>query len=81
MNSVSNNSSCLHSSGVLNARGHNTLMAPGGGGVGGKRLSVSGPGPIVGVPSGKEGRGGALYYMKRVYNCPMYSVREFSLTR
>ena len=57
---------------MLYARGHNALLAPAGGGGGGGGgggavglwpgggvLSASGPGR--GVPSGKEGKGGALY--------------------
>ena len=46
-------------------------------------LSTSGPGGGGGVPSGKEGRGGALYYMNGITTAPGICpcVCEFSLTR
>ena len=56
------------------------MASAGGGGV----LSASGPGPIEGgVSSGKEGRGGALYYMNgfTTARCICPCVCEFSLTR
>ena len=48
-------------------------MGGGGGGGGGGVLSVSGPGPVGeggGIPSGKEGRGEALYYINGFTTAP-----------
>ena len=61
---------------MLCARGHNALLAARGGGGGGV-LSASGPGEGEGVPSEKEGRGGALYYMNGFLQLPPVSAHAF----